>query len=282
MAASASKLDSLILGEIARHGRNFVSLDEDRAWLSELTPDPALQLARMKRRGSLAPVARGRYVVLPPGLSPSTKGIPRGTLLAAAFAGSNQYYLGYLSALVDHHLTDEHSRTIYLAVWGEPPRIARLGDEKVRMTQIKSERKRFGAERVRAVGKTFYWRSDLERTLLDTLDRPELCGGPETWVRAWSRAFRLRREPADVLRLSEYAERWGGTVAARCAYWLRDVGHAREARQILRAIGAPLGGRRLLDRSQTFGEGDWIRDRETGLTVNMPEQLVAGWLAYEK
>jgi predicted transcriptional regulator of viral defense system len=281
MKRSVSTTDAKILAAIARRGKGFVSLDEDRDWLREIVDDPRQQLARMRERGSLAQVAAGRYVVLPPGASNARQAAPSGVLLAAAFAGrDDSYYLGFLSAIVDHRLTDEHSKTIFVAVLdANLPRIRELGDMPVRMTRVTSDRKWFGIERVRASGRAFYRRSDLERTLLDTLDRPRLCGGPETWVRAWSRAFREDR--IDVLKLVDHAERWGGSVALRCAFWLRDLGHAREARRLLRAVGAPLAGRRLLDAGRSFGN-DGERDRETGLVVNMPEDVVSGWLAYEK
>lgn len=281
MNRSASATDSQILRSLARKGRNFVSLDEDRRWLEEIVSDPRLQLGRMKRRGSLASVAKGRYVVLPPGSSDARQAAPLGTLLAAAFAGRDDYYLGYLSAIVDHRLTDEHSKTVYVAVFNRDlPRLEQLAGSPVHMTRILSEKKRFGTERVRARGKVFYHRSDLERTLLDTLDRPALCRGPETWVRAWSRAF--REERVDVARLADYGERWGGSVGARCAFWLRNLGEPRAERRLLQAIGAPLTGRRLLDPSNSFGDGPWPRDRETGLIINIPERALGGWLSYEK
>ena len=281
MSRSTSRADSEILRAVARKGRNYLNLDEDRAWLKEIVSDPPLQLARMKQRGSLAPVAKGRYVVLPYGSSNARQAAPLGLLLAAAFSGREDYFLGYLSAIVDHHLADEPGKTIFIGVFSpDAPKIKQLGGRRVQMTRILSEKKRMGIERVRASGRAFYRRSDLERTLLDTLDRPKLCGDPEIWVRAWSRAFMESR--VDVPKLVDYAEQWGGSVAARCAFWLRDLGQPREARLLMQSIGGPLTGRRLLDASKSFGEGDWQRDRETGLVVNIPDRVIGGWLAYEK
>jgi predicted transcriptional regulator of viral defense system len=280
MSRSTSKTDSAILRAIARRGRSYVSLSEDRSWLQQLTPNPALQLTRMAKRGSLAQVARGRYVVLPDGASNVEQAAAPALLLAAAFAGLD-YYLGYLSALVEHRLTDEASDAVYLAVKGSTGRkLVSLAGKPVRMTRIVSEEKWFGIERVRAQGSAFYCRSDLERTLLDTLDRPRLCGRTETWVRCWERAF--AQERVDVAKLVDYAGGVGGAVAARCGFWLRELGRVRDARLLLRAIGAPLTGRISLDASAPFGAGPWSRDRETGLIANMPEAAITGWLEYGK
>lgn len=277
----ASSVDSRILRAIARRGKGHVSLAEDRAWLRALTPNPRQQLARMERRGSLARVARGRYVALPSGADTlSQAGAPR-LLLTAALPDRDDYYLGYLSALVDHGLTDEGSHAIYLAVRGTRlPQLEKLGDRPVTMTRVTSDRKWFGTERVRALGRAFYYRSDLERTLIDTLDRPALCGETDTWVCSWERAFAQSR--VDVTKLIDYADSVGGVLAVRCGFWLRELGLVREARLVLRAAGAPLGGRNLLDSSAPFGDGAWQRDRDTGLTVNIPERSLNGWLEYGK
>lgn len=278
---SASTADSRVLRAIARKGRTYVSLEEDRDWLEDLVGDPAQQLARMKKRGSLASVAHGRYVVLPPGVTNAGQAVPTMLLLAAAFAGRNDYYLGYLSALVEHRLTDEQADAFYVAVFSRDlPSISMVAGRPLRMTRILSTKKRFGIERIRAQGRAFYFRSDLERTLLDTLDRPKFCGQPDTWVRSWDRAFAQDR--VDVSKLIDYASAWGGSVAARCAFWLRELGRTRESRLLLKSINAPLTGRRELDSSRSFGDGDWHRDRETGLIMNIPEHAITGWLEYGK
>jgi predicted transcriptional regulator of viral defense system len=280
MASSVSPIDSRILQALDERGRAFIDLNQDRDWLREIASDPPLQLARMKKRGILESVAAGRYVALPPGQMSNAAELPLGVLLAAAFAGREDYYLGYLSALIDHSLTDEHSLDVHVAVFGTPPNIEDLAGRPLHMTSIASSRKQFGRERVRAIGRTFYFRSDFERTLLDTLDRPALCGSPETSVRAWSRAFGSRN--FDRAKLVEYAEGWEGTVAARCAFWVRELGDIRLARRLLRSIGAPLSGPRLLDAARSFGDGTWKRDRETGLIVNIPAATLDGWLSYDR
>jgi predicted transcriptional regulator of viral defense system len=280
MPQTLSPTDSRILEELSDRGRTFLDLKLDREWLSALTTDPVKQVAAMRKRGTLLPVGAGRYVALTPGELSDPSELPVGVLLAAAFAGREDWYLGYLSALIEHRLVDEHSNELYIAVFGVPPRLKMLAGRPVHMTRLKSARKQFGQERVRAVGRTFYFRSDLERTLIDTLDRPGLCGAPETWARAWSRAF--ASEALDRQRLVDYALEFGGTLAARCAFWMREVGDVRDARLILRSIGAPLTGPRLLDAAQSFGEGEWRRDRDTGLVVNVPMHAIDGWLTYGK
>ena len=281
MPRAVSALDARILEALSERGRIYLDLDQDREWLAEIVSNPSSQIAGMKQRGILEPVTAGRYVALLPGQAQDSSELPLGIFLAALFGDHDNYYLGYLSAIVEHRLTDDHSQTIYIAVFGSGPRVKELGGRSVNITHLHSRRKQFGAERVRALGRAFYRRSNLERTLLDTLDRPALCGAPETWVRAWERA--RFSETLDLARLVEYASDWGGTVGARAAFWLGELGEVRAARTIHRAIGAPLSGPRVLDASRSFGEGHhWPRDRNTGLVFNMPPEAIEGWLSYGK
>lgn len=278
----ASEADSNILRHAARRGQTSLSLPADAQWLSELVPRPAAQLARMNERGLVERVSRGRYVILPAGATRATQIGSVAPVLVAALPDTDTYYLGYWSALAGHNLTDEESDAIYLAVRGpHPPRgLSTIAGRPVRMNRITAERKWFGAERLRAQGASFYSRSDLERTLIDTLDRPDLCGEPELWVRSWERAF--REERVDLARLMDYAIRIGGNVGARTGFWLRELGRVRDARLVFRAIGTPLKGPRLLDASRSYAGDSWQRDRESGLYLNIPERAITGWLTYGK
>lgn len=92
----------------------------------------------------------------------------------------------------------------------------------------------------------------------------------------------MREQRADPLRLTDYAEQRSRAVQARLAFWLRETGQVRQARRVINALGGPLTGRTMLDASQDFGEGEWRRDRDTGVVVNLPERAIDGWLEYGK
>jgi predicted transcriptional regulator of viral defense system len=235
----------------------------------------------MKKRGSLASIARGRWIVMPPGASTISQAASPPILLAALLDGRAEWYLGFLSALIEHGLTDIDSETLYVAVRGRPSLGAlTAGGRTVRVVRLVRADDWAGVERLRAQGRSFTCRSDIERTLLDTLAHPKMCGPAEIWVRAWGRA--ASEERLDVGRLFDYVEQRNAAVQARCAYWLRELGQARSARRIMRTVGGRLTGARPLDASRSFGEGPWPRDRETGLVLNMPQETIDGWLEYGK
>jgi predicted transcriptional regulator of viral defense system len=281
---SVPSADSALLHAIAQRGRPFIRLPDDGDWLRAAAGEDRVplerRLAEMTRRGSLVSVGRQRWVVLPPGASSLEQAAPLKTLLAAKFDGRVDWYLGYLSALADHALTDVDPDGVYVGVRGSQlPTEQRLGERRLIVVHHRREDDWRGVEHERQ-GRIFTYRSDVERTLLDTLDQPRRCGPPEVWVRAWERAMREQR--ADPVRLTDYAEQRSSAVQVRLAFWLRETGHVRQARRVMRARGGPLTGRTMLDASQAFGEGPWRRDRETGVVVNLPERAIDGWLDYGK
>jgi hypothetical protein len=67
--------DSRVLREAALRGSVYIRWPDDRPWLEHIEGigDPLRRLQGMKERGSLASIARGRWIVMPPGHRPSLK-----------------------------------------------------------------------------------------------------------------------------------------------------------------------------------------------------------------
>ncbi len=274
--------DAAVLHAAAQRGLQYLRLPEDGDWLrtveaGSLSVERRLQA--MASRGSLASLGKHRWLILPNGASTIEQAAPLKVLLAAKFDGRADWYLGYLSALVDHRLTDIDPDDVYIGVRGVRMANQRIGARPVIVVHHADDDDWSGVERER-VGRVTAYRSGVDRTLLDTLSHPRRCGPPEVWVRAWERAMREQR--ADPARLTDYAEQRSRVVRARLAFWLNQTGHPRAARRVLRALGGRVTGPAPLDATHAFGDGRWRRDRDTGLVVNMPERVIDGWLEYGK
>ena len=272
--------DSRVLHEAAQRGKRYLIWPQDEDWLSDVDAKPLARLAGMTSRGSLARIAQRRWVILPSGASSPRQAASQKVLLAALLDGRAEWYLGFLSALIDHGLTDEHSDDLYVAVRRTklPSKLV-LDGRTVHVANVTRE-SWVGLERVRAEGRVFIHRSDLEKTLLDALDRPDLCGYPELWVRSWERAFREDR--VDTGRLLSHAGEMSIATQARCAYWLRELGQPGLSRLMMKTLGGAVTGPRFLDASRSYQLDSASRDRETGLVVNLPERAITGWLNYGK
>jgi predicted transcriptional regulator of viral defense system len=198
--------------------------------------------------------------------------------------GRTQYYVGFLSALVSHRLTDLHTSAVYVAVPGNGTikRAPQLPDRKLHLVHLQPSRWPSAdadeRERVRAVrdSKEFWWRSSLERTLVDALTRPELSGGIETVVSAWSRA-RLERR-ADWIEVARIAKRLGPSTERRVAFLLGALGLPESSAWFQNLVGR--SSNVLFDRSRSVDRLESIpRDPRTGVLLNLPVDRLQGWIA---
>jgi predicted transcriptional regulator of viral defense system len=273
--------DSAVITEAERRRRRVLVLSEDAEWLSAFSTRPRLLLSRMASRGALHALGGGRYLITPPGRPSIHQAAPWQVVLDGAMHPYGDYYVGFLSALVEHHLTDLDSPTIYVAVQRRSDINQKpvVGNREVVVARIGDAKHWFGSDKVRISRSESYMRSDLERTLVDCLYRPDLCGSAELYVLGWARA--LRSDKVDVERLCDYALRLGSATARRSGFLLTIGGHADEARSYLSSVARPSGGADRFDASLPRQSGA-ERETEWGLHLNVSRNAIEGWFAYGK
>jgi predicted transcriptional regulator of viral defense system len=272
-----------VLGEVSRRRRRTIRLPADLDWLGEISPSPRRLLSQMAKRGDLYRVGEDRYVVAPPGTESLSQAAPPELLIDLALK-PHPYYIGFLSALIAHRLTDLHSRVAFAAVPGDVRPRGRLPLD-LRIAQVSEKRWPAGEgeiERFRALDgtKEFAHRSTIERTLVDCLLRPDLCGGFETVALAWSRA----RQRADTSwdRVAQIGRQVGDAATRRTAFMLGLVGLEAVRERHLGDIHGR-SGNTPLDRANGFGlsRSETERDRRTGVLINMPAHYLRGWIEGE-
>lgn len=266
-----------------RRGERHVSQRADAGLLREHSADPYGMVHRMASKGLLIPVASGSYLIAPAtGARRLEQAAPIQLALHARLSPYTEYFISYFSGLIEHRLTDLDESALYAAVRGGSLREVKVAGRRVVLARITTERKWFGLETVR-VGEgrraPHYFRASLERTLLDTLDRPKLCGSPEIVVRAWERA--AREKSMNVRQLVADAPRMSHSVARRAGFWLTQLKQDRAAARLHKDLGN-LSVPVLLDASKHYGDGPWPVDRQWGVVVNVPEHAYAGWIGYAK
>ncbi len=284
-----SRTESRVLEALHRRDRatnrprSWLDLSADRGWLEAEVGTRYLRqlLDRMAGKGSLFQLGGGRYAVARAGTVDESQALPF-TIALDITMGKRPYYLAFVSALSDHSLIDEGVDPI-VAVRGRTVAgndVITVQGRALHVVRVTSERKWIGLERIRVEGRSGYWRSDLERTLLDAVDRPDLGAGGELVARAWERAAREKR--IDESRLADHATAIGGLTALRAAFYCDQLQLTSVADQIVQAVGRTRSSKARLDPTGEFGTGAWPRDRHTGLQINFPERRLRGWLSYGK
>jgi predicted transcriptional regulator of viral defense system len=274
---------SAVLEHVAAAKRRTVSLPADRGWLAEITPHYARLLDRMAARKLLYRVLRGQYVVAPWATDGVDEAAPAELLVDLVLREQGEYYLGFLSALIAHRLTDLHTSTLYAAIRQDSPTdmtsvaLAAYELKLVRLSPSRWPMQENERERVRVLSglKEFVWRSTLERTLLDGLLRPELCAGIETVITSWARA---QGHPVDWQAVWAIANRSGTATSRRAAYLLIHTGHEHVLVEDLPSLQAKRADTPL-DRSNGYGmsRGEMTRDPQTGVLLNVPPKHLHGW-----
>jgi predicted transcriptional regulator of viral defense system len=275
---------SAMLEHVAAAKRRTVSLPADREWLAEITTHYARLLDRMAARKLLYRVSRGQYVVAPWATDGVDQAAPAELLVDLVLREQGEYYLGFLSALIAHRLTDLHTSVLYAAIRqdnrtdrtsvplaGYELKLVRLSSS--RWPSDESEREQV---RVQSGLKEFVWRSTVERTLVDCLLRPELCAGIETVVTSWARA---EDDRVDWEAAWAIAKRVGAATARRAAYLLIRTGHEHVLADDLPTLQAKRADIPL-DRSNGYGMSrrECKRDPQTGVLLNIPAEQPHGWL----
>lgn len=276
---SVSKAEGRLLTELARRQQRTVSLRGDRELLASLSKRPRELLSLMARKGTLVSLGGGRYVVASWAGDSLAHAAPFPVLLDAALRERGPYYLGFLSALIDHRLTDVDSWEVYVAL-GPGTKFSGTGltvdGRPVHVTRVTAQRRWEGAaEQVRAAPREHYSRSTLERTLADTMYRTRLCGGMELVMSCWARG--LAEQRVEIEALCGHARALSAAVARRVGFTLTLMGFHDDATRYLGDLSGPRDTA-LLDTTHGFGsDGPWSRDSEWGIRVNVPERTLAGW-----
>ncbi|MDP9340671.1 MAG: hypothetical protein M3Q23_00905 [Actinomycetota bacterium] len=174
---------------------------------------------RMARAGLTRRLRRGRYALLEPADWEQETFLTNWYLAAAHLVAPGPYYLAYYTAMELHQMLQHPLRTVFVAV----PRaraLVTLGTTRIRFVTVKRERL-FGFEERQVEAGRAVNVADLERTFLDAVDRPDLCGGIEEVFRGFAR----RHRDLNGDRLLKYVGRFDRpAVTKRLGFLLEAAG----------------------------------------------------------
>lgn len=170
-------------------------------------------LSRLEKKGWVERIEKGKYMVIPLGARKGEYTLNEfviGSLLV------NPSAIAYWSALNYHGLTEQIPATVFVQTTSrKKKRELEIFGVIYRIVRIK-EGKFFGIERV--------WLEDFqvnvtsrEKTIVDCLDKPKLCGGVIEVAKA------LKNGEFDFEKLSEYAIKIGNSGVARRLGYLCDI-----------------------------------------------------------
>ena len=265
---SLSAQESRVVLTLAQHGRRDVAR-EDIIQLLAASPQSADHVIRsLRRKGWLQQASWGKYLLIPPDQGPEALGESNLLALASRIAEPHPYYLGYGTAAAHYGLTTQHRNTIWIAT---PARLRdrHLNDSKVRIVNP-VPRKFFGFAPVDVLGYTVQM-SDIEKTAIDCIDRPDLCGGIGEAAIILAAASRR----CDWSKIVSYLQRIASKPLTQRCGWLTDYVGAKipdNARAEISQIASK--GRKTFLGPRKAPPGAIGYDETWRLVVNVtPEEL---------
>lgn len=176
-------------------------------------------LSDMTRRGLLMRLKRGVYYIIPYEQDAESF-IPDWHIIAEYLVGDREHYIGYYSALQLHNLITQPSLKEQIVV-----------SKQIRPSEIKiknvlfqfiyhNERHFFGAKKIWAGSFNRVCCSDLEKTFIDCLFKPEYAGG----VVEIAKAIYTSRDKIRFDKLLEYAVKFASqAVVKRLGFLLETL-----------------------------------------------------------
>jgi predicted transcriptional regulator of viral defense system len=167
-------------------------------------------LSDMVRRGLLMRVKDGVYYIIPFEASAETF-MPDWHLIAEHLVHDTQHYIGYYSALQIHDLITQPSLKEQIVVSAQI-RPSEISIKKVAFQFIyHNEKHFFGAKKVWVDSFNKVLCSDLEKTMIDCLFKPEYAGG----IVEVAKAIYASKDKLDYGKLFEYAVKFGSQAVIK-------------------------------------------------------------------
>lgn len=187
-------------------------------------------LFRLVQKGKLIRIKKGLFVMRPPGTEGLLKGYPcNWFLVARSLCEGAPYFVSHYSAMHLHGMTSEAIRTVFLS---RPDQKRVPKGLRIPLQFVTVSRKNFwGFEEKWVTNEEKVFVSDLERTVLDILDRPDLAGG----ILEIARGIWLVREKLNFNKLIYDLKRFGSqAVAKRLGYLmsLMEIGTEDDLKEI--------------------------------------------------
>jgi len=184
--------------------------DKDPSYLSQV-------LAAMVRMGMLMKISRDVYHIIPLSADPQTYS-PDSRLVAKYIMKGKDYYIAYASAMNVLGLTTQPGyRTMVVTNRQVQPPIKNIAGTSIQFIYHTCSRF-FGYEEIWVTNQEQAMVSDLEKTIVDAVSKPHLCGG----IIEIGKAIYHSKERTDLQKLFYYLSRNRSQAAKKRYLFLSD------------------------------------------------------------
>ena len=213
-----------LLTELHEQRRTTFTLRDVKA-ITNLSASSARNLVhKARQRGLVTRLKPGLYSLVPFELGRATEHVESPYLIAREVAGNASYFLSHGTALELHRMVTQPNFTIHVSCTRRI-RPQTIGGYEFRFILL-TETQMFGMAKHWVTKEQHVMISDMERTIIDSLRRPDLAGG----IADIAKGLWMTRDSLNAKRLIDYALRLEvGAVSRRLGYLLERYGMAGES-----------------------------------------------------
>lgn len=220
-----------LIQELLKNGKNTFTLDEALEYTKADYLATAKLLTNLVKRNVIARIKSAKYLILQTGTENTQ--LKNWPIIAREIAAPHPYFISHYSAMRLHGMTSHVTLDVYITT---PVRTPNKKLQDIRYRFIFSKKEHFW-------GLTTHWAtkqeqvqvSDLERTILDGLDRPDSSGGLMDVVRGiW-----VKQKEIDWAKLIQYAKKFKTKAAVKRLGFIVEalkIGNEKFTEQILAVI----------------------------------------------
>ncbi len=219
------KTSSKLLTTLASEDKNIFTFSDAIGVIGGTHAATRRLLSDLVKKNWLIRLQPGKYLIVPLSAGPEGEHSENWHLIARYLIEPASYYISHYSALELHEMITQPLFTVYVS---SPARKAarKILGAGFRFIYIQPQ-KMWGIDTVWVTPNQTVSVSDLERTIIDCLDRPELAGG----ISEVAKGLWAGRNDLDLSKLVVYAKRFGKkSVAKRLGYLLEIYGLLDEKR----------------------------------------------------
>jgi len=171
MFRSLSSLEARVVLALQWDDRRWTDRSEIvRILGNQASADRVIRSLRKKRW--IERIVRGRYLLIP--ADRGLEGVPEGNVLLVGSQIVDPYYFGYATAAAHYSFTTQSRHTVWIAST-KPVRPKRIRGSTFRFVRL--SKKRFFGYAPTRVFESEVSMSDLEKTVIDCVDKPQYAGG---------------------------------------------------------------------------------------------------------
>lgn len=213
-------VSAALIGELLERGKSIFTLDEAAEIYGHNKAETANFLMSLVKREVLTRLKGGRYIILQKGQE--NMQLSNWPVIARELALPGDYYISHYSAMRLHGMTTHPLLSTTISMMKRRA-VKTVKDITYRFVYVKPTYF-WGYETHWVTQEEKVYVSDLERTILDGLERPELCGGIKDVVRGiW-----FRQKDIDWDRMVNYAKKFRTKAAVKRLGFILQMFELRE------------------------------------------------------